>query len=433
MARPALEVNWLTSTDVLDPLDRKALAKIVEAFERAGELRPDHVLLDKDKSAPFSVESLAKGLKESGDRVSVFFSPSAIKCSMSLQSLHGMPKLGFQLEMGIALDFFLDEKRAQSRADALVDLLRAVAEVSPPVYGWAHPLDDRMLGGDPHATSVRAAKEVYEAYWLTALGGDLVKKLGRKRVMATPAYRVDELPGGGALILTRPTPADATSPEAREAQARALAHLKPEASYEQALARLRERSEKLAPVERKWDPDLAPLFERVLERTPLDRKREVALALNRPRPPPSEWRSSSEQAKPDVDAARETSRYHDLAEQTVMGLHTSISDLLDGEPPSLAELDRFLWLQNYPRTSKPEKIDGLVERIGAYLGQTMVRHLKGKWSPRKNVDEAAVVVGDRAWLPFLRVRHALASQEAMLDHSLHQFFRVAERHARGGR
>ncbi|WP_395814357.1 hypothetical protein [Archangium minus] len=47
--------------------------------------------------------------------------------------------------------------------------------------------------------------------------------------------------------------------------------------------------------------------------------------------------------------------------------------------------------------------------------------------PRRDLDEAAVVVGDRAWLPFLRARHYLQYHDASLDFSLTQFFREARR------
>jgi hypothetical protein len=56
--------------------------------------------------------------------------------------------------------------------------------------------------------------------------------------------------------------------------------------------------------------------------------------------------------------------------------------------------------------------------------------LGGRWVPRRNWEESMVVVGDRAWLPFLRARHALQGREAPLDYSCTQLFRVAQRLAR---
>jgi hypothetical protein len=58
-----------------------------------------------------------------------------------------------------------------------------------------------------------------------------------------------------------------------------------------------------------------------------------------------------------------------------------------------------------------------------------VNQLGGRWVPRRKLEEAAVIIGDRAWLPFLRARHALEGVDAPLDFSGTQFFREAQRHA----
>jgi hypothetical protein len=57
----------------------------------------------------------------------------------------------------------------------------------------------------------------------------------------------------------------------------------------------------------------------------------------------------------------------------------------------------------------------------------MVRTLGGYWVPRRNPDEALVVVHGRAWQPFLRVRRHLQNEQAALDFSLTQFYRAAQR------
>lgn len=66
--------------------------------------------------------------------------------------------------------------------------------------------------------------------------------------------------------------------------------------------------------------------------------------------------------------------------------------------------------------------------IGAYLGEVLVRNLGGRWIPRKKLEEAQVLVGNCVWLPFLRARRYMASRQALLDHSLTQLYRAAERH-----
>ena len=69
-----------------------------------------------------------------------------------------------------------------------------------------------------------------------------------------------------------------------------------------------------------------------------------------------------------------------------------------------------------------------VPTIGAYLGEVLVRNLGGRWIPRQKLEEAQVLVGNRVWLPFLRARHYMTSRQALLEHSLTQLYRIAERH-----
>ena len=69
-----------------------------------------------------------------------------------------------------------------------------------------------------------------------------------------------------------------------------------------------------------------------------------------------------------------------------------------------------------------------VPAIGAYLGQILIRHLGGRWIPRQRLEEAQVLVGHRVWFPFVRARHYMRSRQSLLDFSLTQLYRVAERH-----
>ena len=82
------------------------------------------------------------------------------------------------------------------------------------------------------------------------------------------------------------------------------------------------------------------------------------------------------------------------------------------------------------RRVSQEQRETLVPALGAFLGRYLVDGLGGRWVPRNKLEEAMVVIGDRAWLPFLRARHALQSQEAPLDYSCSQLFRTAQRLAR---
>ncbi len=135
----------------------------------------------------------------------------------------------------------------KERIQHFVSLVTALANLLHPLYGYAHNQADATLGTDPHVSGPFAPTRVYEIYWLNIYGKRLVEQLGRDRVLSIPCFHCEELAGGGVLLLSRPTPLDYASDEARVAQASALAHLRSDTTEEQALARLRERSVTLFP------------------------------------------------------------------------------------------------------------------------------------------------------------------------------------------
>jgi hypothetical protein len=108
-------------------------------------------------------------------------------------------------------------------------------------------------------------------------------------------------------------------------------------------------------------------------------------------------------------------------------LHTKVPSVMEDSAESLPEIDYFLWWQGWGPHLLAAERELLTTSLGAYLGRVMVRRLGGRWVPRRNLDEAAVLVGDRAWLPFLRARHHLQSRQAALDFSLTQLYRQASR------
>jgi hypothetical protein len=252
-------------------------------------------------------------------------------------------------------------------------------------------------------------------------------------VLSTPAAHLEELPHGGVILLTRPTPADFDSEDGRVAQARALVHLRPEESFDIVLARLRERSAAFVPVERKWDPDIEELLDcalQVFQRK--DRRRETA-RFNAYRPPPvSEWMPLQQAPGSDVeDVEAALAEYSADAEGVVAIWYKEVPELWDGGPDSITPLDKHLWQFRYGTWPNREALEKrLLPCVGAYLGEVMVNHLGGRWVPRKNLDEAYVVLGDRAWLPFLRARHGFGDRQAVLDYSLTKFYREAERYLR---
>ena len=240
----------------------------------------------------------------------------------------------------------------------------------------------------------------------------------------------ESISGGGVLLLTRATPLDFASDDARSAQARALARLTGAAEAD-VLQRLRERSRRLAPVEKNFDPDIADVLELLLEtELPITRGREIE-RWNRFRvPSPTEQRPAAEQPASDVaDAAEAIGRYESMyAEQLIALLHEYLPEIVRADSSSLPAVDEHFYRGDYPKHFERRHIDSdLVPAVGGCLGMLLVKHLGGRWVPRQNLDETAVIVGDRAWLPFLRARHYLASKDSVLTHSLTQLYRAAAR------
>jgi hypothetical protein len=292
------------------------------------------------------------------------------------------------------------------------------------------------LGSIPFKMADGPLQKLDEIYWLNVFGPSLVEGLGRARVLATPAAHLEELPNGSVLFLTRPTPGDFASDEARVAQAKALVHLRPHLSYDAVLAKLRQRSERFAHVERDWDTDIAPFLERTLEHFYVNELNPRIAEYNKLRPPPpSEWLPLASAPPPDVDGVEQAVDHYEglLAEKLAALLHQDVPEVMDGKPESLPAVDAYLWHRDFAGYER-DKVDGiLVPALGAYLGKVLVQHLGGRWVPRRNLDEAQVIVGDRAWLPFLRARHHLQSQQSAFTHSLTQIYRVAARHSTSAR
>jgi hypothetical protein len=314
----------------------------------------------------------------------------------------------------------------------LLELTSALCASWPPVYGWGHSEEDGRLGRDPHITNPWAPLEVKNIYWLTILGSAMVRKLKRAHVASTPADKVEILNDGSALIVTSPSPNELFSPEAREAQAKALAHLRPDINHEQVLKKLLEQSEKLKAVERNWDPGFSPIFQAIVEAVPLTERRakEVELSAYSPKDV-KEWRPASEASPSDVDdSSAMIDSYHRQGETFIAGFHNEIPRLVSAEPDALPWIDVHFYLRDYARQKGIATVEKLMlPTLGAHLGNMLEFFLDGKWIPRRNLEESQVIVGERVWLPFLRVKRFIESKQAALDFSLWQFYREAQQHA----
>jgi hypothetical protein len=331
------------------------------------------------------------------------------------------------------LSFFAEAERCRR----FVEMVRAWASRYPVPHAVAHSSDDMELAGfpdfgrDDETRRRDGFDKIYEVCWLNIFGPKLVETVGRERMLSTPAHRLEELPNGCVLLVAWPTPADFSSNEARIAQARAHVHLRPDLDYDTVLRTLRERSGMLAPVEPRFHPDLAPLLLRVVDRAASHKRQRKIAELNAWQPPePEEWRPADSSLPSDVeDLERAREHYCTLAEQLVALLHSEVPSVFDATPESLTDADFYFWREEFPKSRPREAIDEhAVPAIGAYLGEVLVRNLGGRWIPRRKLEEAQVLVGNRVWLPFARARHYMHSRQALLDYSLTQFYRVAERH-----
>ncbi|HLL05554.1 MAG TPA: hypothetical protein VK539_33605 [Myxococcaceae bacterium] len=318
-----------------------------------------------------------------------------------------------------------------------VDMVRVLASHYPVTHVQAGSSAESVLADSPYFGRDKEMAyrdgfdKLYELSWLNVFSPQLVETLGRERLLSTPAHRVEALPHGAVLFVTWPTAADFASDEARQAQARAFVHLRPDLDFETVLRTLRERSQTLAPVEPRFHPDVAALLSRVVDSVTFSQRQREVAQLNSYQPPvPDEWlpvQSALPVDVPDVPQALHALAYQ--AEHLVALLHTKVPSVFEGTPESLTDVDFRFWHQNFPEIFERQRIDEIaVPAIGAYLGQVLVRHLGGQWLPRRNWQEAQVKVGTRVWLPFVRAHRYMRSRQALLDYSLTQLFREAQRH-----
>ncbi|MFL5352676.1 hypothetical protein [Archangium sp.] len=407
--------------------------QVLEAH--AGEWMPDIVKGMRDRK--YSHATFWKALQEErNERIATIglyrTKWPALDMALSIWLPPLLPKLNVLVKVK-PLSFFTEAEHCHQ----FVEMVRAWSLRYPVSYASAHSVDDSALAGAPCfgrelQTSIRDGfDKIYEVFWLNVFGPKLVEAVGRERMLSTPAHRVEELPNGSVLLVTWPTAADFASEEARLAQARAHVHLQPDLDLDTVLRGLRERSATLAPVEPRFHPDVAPLLSRVVDRTASHERQRRIAELNAWRPPePEEWLPVDAALPSDVgNPERVLEQYSLHAEHLVAMLHTEVPSVFKQTPESLTDTDFYFWREDFPRTRVRENLDEhLVPAVGAYLGQVLVRHLGGRWLPRKKLLEAQVLVGDRVWLPMARAHRYLRSRQSLLDCSLTQLYREAERH-----
>nr|WP_244237666.1 hypothetical protein [Corallococcus llansteffanensis] len=410
------------------------LVPFLSALEKcAGDWAPDTVKGARKRK--YARASFWQALKERRDEdsasVALYRAESpAVELTVELWLPPHPSEINIWLDVH-SLAYFANEGDCKG----IVEMVRAWATHYPASHAAAHSMADRELAGFPHfgrETEVSRRDgfdKVYEVCWLNVFGPKLVERVGRERMLSTPAHLVEELPNGSVLLVLRPTAADFASDEARVAQARAHVHLRPDLDFDTVLRTLRERSAALAPVEPRFHPDLAPLLSRLPDAFAISERQQKIAELNAFRPPePEEWLPVA--LPSDVEnPERARSDYSDLSESLVAALHTQVPSLVEETPESLTDLDFYFWRENFPERYTRGLIDEHTAlALGAYLGGMLVRRLGGTWVPRQKLEESQVRVDKRVWLPFLRARRYMQSRQSLLDYSLTQFFREAERH-----
>jgi hypothetical protein len=422
-------------------LDRQpALERELEPFLQALEGYADQWMPDiveGKRRRKYSRAAVWKALEEARDAYGSIIEfrrtgLPALLMTLALRSSREPPVLDISLDVQ-PLSFFSEAERCAG----LVDLVRAWASRYPVTHVSAHSMADDQLSGAPNfgrddeSTRRNGFDKVYEVFWLNVFGPRLVETVGRERMLSTPAHRVEALPNGSILLVTWPTAADFASEEARQAQARALVHLRLDLDLDTVLRTLRERSATLAPVAPRFHADVAPLLARAVDGFAIGERQRKIAELNAWQPPePEEWLPADAALPSDVeDPERVLAHYGYLAERLVALLHSNVPSVFKATPESLTDTDVYFWSEDFPKTRLREVIDEhAVPAVGAYLGEVLVRHLGGRWIPRKRLEEAQVLVGNRVWLPFVRAHRYMRSRQSLLDYSLTQLYRVAERH-----
>ncbi len=394
-------------------------------LREAGELAPTKFRPSYDRIVPLTIDTVKRHFsRRNAPDVLVFSNDQGVGVEWTGYPPGNIP--GSKLIIRIPFSLLNDLKSAER----VLTLTKALCGACPPIYGWGHSEEDMRLANDPHSTDASAPQELLEVYWLTIFGAQMVKKLNRSHVVATPAYRIEVLDNESVIIVTSPLPGECLSPAARESQAKALAHLRPDKPADQILKNLLDRSAKLQPVEEHGDPDLAELFRMIVDSVPLSDRRATALELKSYHIPEiSEWRTASEALPSNVDDIAETvDSYHRQGQTFVARFHDEIPGLMEAEPDVLPRIDGYFYSRDHVRKDTPALQLLLIPTLGAYLGTMIERLLDGRWIPRRNSEESQIIVGDRAWLPFLRVKRYLQSKQAVIDYSFTKYYREVERH-----
>jgi hypothetical protein len=383
-----LELHIDSSTNPLR--DPEQLHSLLMAFDEAGTLRPE-IAVGPIKGE-FDVTKLGKKFLRATTKLAA---------NMTLRRESPIVEYGISVnnefnELYVRGQFIRNDLADAARCDHLIALVRRLAHIPNTAFARAHESGDLELSDRHRAHPLSVPAEIDDVYWLTLWGPDLVNRAGRERVLSTPAYRIEQLPSGAVLLLTRPTPSDVLEPEGRRAQAKALAHLRPERSEDEIYEQLMQRSRQLAPVEKHFDPDVAPFFDVLTaEAGKVNRGAEIERLNAYKVPPVAEVSDLPLPAQGDANATAED--YDDRAEQLIALLRKQVPDIETFEPRVVPLIDYWCWNFSFAAYDRTDVENDLVPALGAYVALVMIKHLGGTLVPRKKLDESQVVIGGRAY------------------------------------
>ncbi|MCX7682629.1 MAG: hypothetical protein N2508_11825 [Anaerolineae bacterium] len=214
-------------------------------------------------------------------------------------------------------------------------------------------------------------------YWANFFGPLYVNFFGREKFLTAPAYHKEELPDGGLLLLTAPSPLDYGRPEVRALEEAIMNHLGRDAFFEKAYP------EKVCRV---------PQF--TFEQASLGRPIEVVAY------------------DPVLKVIPDPLRFIQEAPSLAEALVRRYKGKLDYSPESLKQVDDFILRKSYrhPHPWERETDRQLVRELTAYFGEVLCRQLQGEWTvlqgsggdPHPAVVFTVGGVKQDAW-PFARV------------------------------
>jgi hypothetical protein len=220
--------------------------------------------------------------------------------------------------------------------------------------------------------------------------------------------------------------------EARHVQAGAEAHLWQREPVEAIEARLQARTA-CQVEERRFDPLLAEVFNRVIDRGPVLEIAERTRRYNGfPIERVTECGPAREALPMDVaDPAAELRRIGALAALLERDLSPLKLRKEEAAGHLVVEIDALIHVSRFRSRNGDSFVDReLVPHLGAWLGERLVSELGGRWVPRSSLSESHVVIGDWSWRPFERARGACVGGDEGLRRAVTLFWLAASGEAR---